>query len=122
MLLPLGKVKVELNLKIVFIIEGQDISKRTALPLKGQLISPGKIKMFAQNVIRGYIGLMTVTLRLTVKEISSPCQKMGGEACPRPKTQVYVAMSRPAAPIRYIPQRNASLSATLFEAPQEVQD
>ena len=40
--LPLGKVKVELDLGIVFIAEGQDTSKRTALLVKGQLVSPGK--------------------------------------------------------------------------------
>ena len=39
--LPLGKVKAKLDIEIVFIVEGQDIS-RTALQVKGQLISPGK--------------------------------------------------------------------------------
>ena len=40
--LPLGKVKAELDLGIVFIVEGQDTSKGTALQVTGQLISPGK--------------------------------------------------------------------------------
>lgn len=52
-----------------------------------------------------------------------PALGNGGRGQPRaPNTPVYEAVSAPGSPIRYIPQRNASLSATLLEAPQEVQD
>ena len=84
MLLPLGKVKAELDLGIVFIVESLDISKGTALLPKGQFIYPGEIQVFAQNVKKEHIGPITVTLRLIVKEIPSPCQEMGEGASPRP--------------------------------------
>lgn len=87
----------------------QDTSKGTALWVKGQLISPGEIPAFAQNVKRGHVGLMTVTLRPTVKEISSPCRETGRGLGWAHKTQVYGAWNGPVVPIRFIPQRNAYL-------------
>lgn len=60
------------------------LKKKTALLAKEQSISLEEIQVFALNVKRERIGPTTVTLRRTVKVISSPGQKTGGGACPGP--------------------------------------
>ena len=115
---PSRKVKVELDLGIVFNVEGQDTSKETAG--KGAVNQPRGNPSICPKCQKGAHWANDCHSKTDSQGNLIPRSKNGGRGLPRaPKTQVYGAMSGAAAPITFIPQRNASLSTTLYEAPQE---
>lgn len=112
-----------LGLEIVFTVGSQGILKGIALPLKRQLIRLEKVQVSAPDAIKERTGQVNCRSKTNSLGTPIPMSKNGKKGQPRAlKTQAYGAVSAPDTQIGYIPQRSASLSATLLEAPQETQD